>query len=91
MAQQQPSAPAKNTRLNNNHVSSVGSQLMTEEPDDFAGFFETRTAERWRASAAPRCEAPMITHGHTVGGNSPTFNTWANDSAMLQRKARQVC
>ena len=24
----------------------------------------------------------MITHGHTVGGNSPTFNTWAG---MIQR------
>ena len=29
--------------LNNNHVSRFARKLMDEEPEDFAGFFETRT------------------------------------------------
>ena len=29
--------------LNNNHVSRLARKLMSEEPEEFAGFFETRT------------------------------------------------
>ena len=29
--------------LNNNHVSRLARKLMSEEPEEFAGFFQTRT------------------------------------------------
>ena len=45
--------------LNNNYTSRFARKLMTEEPDDFAGFFETRTLKG--------CE--MQQHGSLVRPN----------------------
>lgn len=35
-------APVSDYKLNNSYVSRMARKLMQEEPEDFAGFFETR-------------------------------------------------
>ena len=44
--------------LNNNFTSRFARKLMTEEPEEFAGFFETRTLKGGEISSPSR-EAPM--------------------------------